>query len=240
MQFSNQAAVSSDDWLVTISSSAEARFNKGAMVSRRLNRHHDRVMAERNPGALNINRVPSQQSDEPSDWGVAEVVVFDRTLNAEEMTVLEEYLGGRLNFGAPRSGREGWADSPIEMASAPDMCMTVHGESKSNGGNVNMWKCQNGANQAWTYMPDTKQLRDKNSGKCLDLSGGNQANGTNLQIWTCDPSNNNQRWEAAGDGSFKKPGTDKCVDVSGGSTSNGANVQLWDCHGGAAQRFQTP
>lgn len=96
MHYSKPAEISPDNWLVGISSTSEARFNKGALESRRLNRYADRVKATGNPGGLNINRVPSSQSRERSDWGVAEVVVFDRTLNLEEMTALEEYLAGKL------------------------------------------------------------------------------------------------------------------------------------------------
>jgi hypothetical protein len=240
--------VDPSDWLLGVATTKGARFNQGvASYFGRLNRYSHRVALATNPGGLAINDFArgGWVVGERSDFGVAEAMVFDRVLTPEEIVVVEEYLVGKLSltFSAPQSGRQdvkGWTDSAIKMASKPDMCMDVSGYSKKNGGKVHMWKCHRGANQAWTYMPDTKQLRDKNSGRCLDLPGGRQTNGNDLQIWSCDPRNDNQKWEVVGDGILRKPGTDKCVDVSGGSTSNGAKIQLWDCHGGAAQRFQLP
>jgi hypothetical protein len=49
-----------------------------------------------------------------------------------------------------------------------------------------MWKCHNGANQDWTYMPDTQQIKDKKIVGSVwiyleDTEAENQ-----LQTWSCD------------------------------------------------------
>jgi hypothetical protein len=98
MHYSNSANVARDNWLLGISSTRGARFNRGALVSRRLNRYADRVKAVQNPAGLAINTYANNRyaSDERSDWGVAEVLVFPRELTSTDVTLLEEYLCEKL------------------------------------------------------------------------------------------------------------------------------------------------
>jgi hypothetical protein len=175
--------------------------------------------------------------NEQSDWACAEVVVFDRRLSNAECSIVERYLELKYGFDVSDESTPGWTDAPIKISTSPGMCMDVAGGSKSNGGRIHMWKCHNGANQDWTYMPDTQQIKDKNSGKCLDLPRGRQHNGNQLQTWSCGARNNNQKWEIVNDNVLRKPGTNKCVDISNNSTKKGTNVQLWDCHDGDAQKW---
>jgi hypothetical protein len=95
MHYATSANIARDDWLLGISSTDGARFNGGALVSRRLNRYADRVNAARNPGGVAINTY-AKLSNERSDWGVAQVIIFDRRLSEADKSLLEEYLSSVL------------------------------------------------------------------------------------------------------------------------------------------------
>ena len=179
----------------------------------------------------------TKYSREQSDWACAEAILFDRVLSNEECAKVERYLELKYGFESTTEVESGWTDQPVRMARAPNMCVDVAGYSKSNGGKIHLWKCHGGANQSWTYSPETKMMKDKNSGKCLDLPGGNQRNGNQLHIWSCDSKNNNQKWDIVDDTTLRKPGTNKCVDISNNQTSSGTKIQLWDCHDGGAQKW---
>jgi hypothetical protein len=165
--------------------------------------------------------------------GRAEVILFDRELNNAECATVERYLELKYGFKTTTDVTDGWKDQPIRIASAPNVCMDVAGGSKRNGGKIHAWKCHGKANQMWTYAPETKQLRDKNSGKCLDLPGGKQTViSYNL---SCDSTNNNQKWDIVDDNTLRKPGTNKCVDIRNNRTKSGTKIQLFDCHDGNSQ-----
>jgi hypothetical protein len=111
----------------------------------------------------------------------------------------------------------GWTDAPDQEKPPLPVCVWTLGVSKSDGGRIHMWKCHNGANQDWTYMPDTQQIKDKNE---WEVSGStwrtpdSREPAPNLELrYTKQQS----EWEIVGI-PFFKPGTNKCVNISNNST----------------------
>jgi hypothetical protein len=142
--------------------------------------------------------------------------------------------------GLGGSNNRWWSSSPIQMSAAPNMCVGAHVSKRVNGSKVTTVKCGSGgssATQRWSYLPETRQLKEETSGKCLDLPGGDLTNGSHLHIWECDARNPNQQWQVLDNGEIRKPGTNKCVDNDGASMADFAKVTLYDCHGGANQKW---
>jgi len=67
-------------------------------------------------------------------------------------------------------------------------CLDIHNKH-DNSSNVQMWDCNGGDLQEWSYHADTGEI--KSGGYCLDVDEGD---GTNVQIYGC-AGGSNQRWE---------------------------------------------
>jgi hypothetical protein len=115
---------------------------------------------------------------------------------------------------------------------ASNRCLDVSGRSQSDGAVVQIWDCNNGANQTWTATSGNQLTVYGN--KCLDAPG--TATGTRLQIWTCH-GGANQQWRINADGTITGVQSGLCLDVTGAGTANGTAVVLWTCHGGNNQRW---
>ncbi|RKN45305.1 ThuA domain-containing protein [Micromonospora endolithica] len=115
-------------------------------------------------------------------------------------------------------------------------CLDVRSGSSADGTQIQIWTCNNGANQQWTVTPGSTI---KALNKCLDVNGGASADGTRIQLWTCT-GGAAQNWSAQPDGSLRNPQTGKCLDISNNSATDGQAVHLWTCHGGANQKWTLP
>ncbi|MEV4415690.1 endo-1,4-beta-xylanase [Catellatospora sp. NPDC049609] len=109
-------------------------------------------------------------------------------------------------------------------------CIDVPNASQTNGTRVQLYDCNNQANQQWTYTSG-KQLTVYGN-KCLDAAGS--GNGAQIQIYSCN-GQTNQQWNLNANGTITGVQSGRCLDVW--STANGARVQLYDCNGQANQRF---
>ena len=120
----------------------------------------------------------------------------------------------------------------------------VYGNSKEDGGKINVWQNNGGNNQKFlvSYIGDGYYtIKSLNSGLALNVSNGNLTNG-----FTVNQSKyidcNEQKWviKDAGNGSYyiisKLNGL--YLDVMGGTAYNGANIGTYFGHGGANQKFR--
>ncbi|MEV3936551.1 ricin-type beta-trefoil lectin domain protein [Glycomyces sp. NPDC049804] len=135
----------------------------------------------------------------------------------------------------PRDGGGGSTTGALRSA-ASNRCLDVPNQSTTNGTQVQIYDCWNGANQQWTYTAagELTVYADGNR-RCLDASGGGTANGTAAIIWTCH-GGANQKWNRNADGTITSS-SGLCLDVAGAATANGTKVQLWSCTGGSNQRW---
>ncbi|MEV0716223.1 arabinofuranosidase catalytic domain-containing protein [Asanoa sp. NPDC050611] len=116
-------------------------------------------------------------------------------------------------------------------------CLDVANASTANGAATQLWDCQGGANQAWTWT-STRQLMVYGN-KCLDASGQGTANGTAAIIWTCN-GQTNQQWNVNSNGTITGVQSGLCLDANANGTANGTKVHLWACNGGANQQWTSP
>lgn len=85
----------------------------------------------------------------------------------------------------------GSVSGPIVAGVNTGKCVDDNADSSANGTKVQMWDCNGGASQDWTFPGNgTIGL----NGKCMDITGAGTANGTQLDIWTCN-GGSNQQWK---------------------------------------------
>jgi poly(3-hydroxybutyrate) depolymerase len=113
-------------------------------------------------------------------------------------------------------------------------CVDIGNSSTTNGTQAELWDCNGGGNQRWTYTSG-KQLMIYGN-KCLDASGQGTTNGTAAVIWDCN-GQANQQWNVNADGTITGVQSGLCLDASGASTANGTKIQLWSCTGGTNQQW---
>jgi hypothetical protein len=107
------------------------------------------------------------------------------------------------------------------------MCLDDTGNSSANGNKVQIWACNGGAAQNWTYAEDgTLRIH----GKCLDATGYGTKVGTKLQLWSCT-NRVNQLWTPAYLGQLTGTGSGRCLSDPGDTGRNGTQVELADCPG---------
>ena len=113
-------------------------------------------------------------------------------------------------------------------------CLDVPNQSTINGTFLDIWDCNSGANQQWTYLPNG-ELQVYGS-KCLDVPDNATAAGTRVEIWDCN-GGANQQWNLNADGTIVGRGSGLCLDVTGAGTANGTSAEIWTCNGGSNQKW---
>ncbi|WP_151770057.1 endo-1,4-beta-xylanase [Streptomyces abyssomicinicus] len=111
-------------------------------------------------------------------------------------------------------------------------CLDVPSSSTTDGTQLQLWDCNNGTNQQWTYTA-AGELKVYGN-KCLDAAG--TGNGTKVQIYGCW-GGENQKWRLNSDGSIVGVQSGLCLDAVGAGTANGTLIQLYSCSNGANQRW---
>ncbi|WP_330309925.1 MULTISPECIES: ricin-type beta-trefoil lectin domain protein [unclassified Streptomyces] len=113
-------------------------------------------------------------------------------------------------------------------------CVDIDNSTTTNGTQAQLWDCNGGTNQRWTYT-DSRQLMVYGN-KCLDASGRGTGNGTAAVIWDCN-GQTNQQWNINANGTITGVQSGLCLDAVGANTANGTKIQLWSCSGGANQQW---
>ncbi|WP_239159778.1 RICIN domain-containing protein [Winogradskya humida] len=137
------------------------------------------------------------------------------------------------------SGRRGAPPSTITITPAPrtppgartgpivgvgDKCVDVTNGSDANGTPVQIWDCNNSAQQQWTIGADGTI---RALGKCLDVTGQGTANRTPIQLWDCNGSGG-QAWVIESRSHLRNPQSGRYLDVPGGYSANGAGLQIYE------------
>ncbi|MCC9306019.1 ricin-type beta-trefoil lectin domain protein [Kitasatospora sp. RB6PN24] len=114
-------------------------------------------------------------------------------------------------------------------------CLDDNADTAAGGTIAQIWDCDGGAAQAWTYGNGTVMINDK----CLNVTGGATADGTSVELESCNGSSS-QQWIPQADGSLKGGQSGRCLDDPAFRTANGTELEVWDCNGGANQRWTLP
>ncbi|MFF0477721.1 endo-1,4-beta-xylanase [Streptomyces sp. NPDC004284] len=115
---------------------------------------------------------------------------------------------------------------------ASGRCLDVPGSSGADGTQLDLWDCNNQADQQWTYTA-AGELRVYGD-KCLDAAG--TGNGAKVQIYSCW-GGDNQKWRLNSDGSIAGVQSGLCLDAAANGTADGTPIQLYSCWGGTNQRW---
>lgn len=118
------------------------------------------------------------------------------------------------------------------VGKASSRCLDVYDNTVTNGTQGEIWDCNGGRNQSWTYT-SRKELVVYGT-KCLDAYNQGTTNGTKVVIWDCD-GQNNQKWNVNGDGTITDVHAGLCLDVNGAATANRSVLVLWSCSGATNQ-----
>jgi hypothetical protein len=70
-------------------------------------------------------------------------------------------------------------------------CLDVVGGNPQSGTSIQLWPCNGGPNQSWTFAGDGT-IRGL-GGKCLDVANGDASDGTRIILWDCH-GGANQKW----------------------------------------------
>jgi hypothetical protein len=159
----------------------------------------------------------------PTSPGEYRLYVLDTQGNrsAESRSIVRQPGGGGQQGGQIVGGQSG-------------RCIDVPNATTTNGTQVQLWDCQTGASQRWTYTAG-KQLTGPGN-KCLDANGAGTTNGTTVIIWDCH-GQPNQQWNVNTNGTITNAQSGLCIDANGAGTTNGTKIILWSCSGGANQRW---
>jgi hypothetical protein len=144
------------------------------------------------------------------------------------------FTGGHFPWTVTAAADSG-PDGPVRL-NLGGKCLDDTGNSSANGNKVQMWTCNGGPAQKWTYAEDgTLRIH----GKCLDVIGRGTSSGTGVQIWSCTGAAN-QQWVADTDTQFVNPAADLCLTDPGASTGNGTKLQINSCGTGARDEWTIP
>ncbi|CAM5594651.1 ricin-type beta-trefoil lectin domain protein [Streptomyces aurantiogriseus] len=113
-------------------------------------------------------------------------------------------------------------------------CLDVFNNTITNGTQAELWDCNGGTNQAWTYTSRKELVVYGN--KCLDAYNLGTTNGTKVVIWDCN-GQNNQKWNVNADGTLTNVHAGLCLDASGAGTANRTPMVLWTCGSGDNQKW---
>ncbi len=143
----------------------------------------------------------------------------------------------RLQYGwgmTNNAGGGGGGTSGILRGTASNRCLDVPNQATTNGTLLDIWDCNGGANQQWTYLSNGEiQVYGT---KCLDVPGHATTAGTRVEIWDCN-GGGNQQWTLNSDGTVVGRESGLCLDVTGGGTANGTSMEIWTCNGGSNQKW---
>ncbi|WP_367319050.1 RICIN domain-containing protein [Streptomyces sp. HUAS ZL42] len=126
------------------------------------------------------------------------------------------------------------ANGTLAVGRQSGRCLDVFNSTITNGTQAELWDCNGGSNQAWTYTSRKELVLYGN--KCLDAYNLGTTNGTKVVIWDCN-GQNNQKWNVNSDGTITNVNAGLCLDAYGAGTANGTLTVLWACNGGDNQKW---
>lgn len=132
----------------------------------------------------------------------------------------------------------------IVTAKDQNVGLDVASASKTDGGNIQLWKWDNVNQQKFNLVYDGNgyyTIIAVHSGKVLDVANGANVNMTNLQQYT-NNGTDSQKWviKDLGNGTYSiiSKIDSMCLDFDDGSTTNGTNVKIYESNGKDAQKFK--
>ncbi|MFJ1967841.1 ricin-type beta-trefoil lectin domain protein [Streptomyces sp. NPDC087903] len=126
------------------------------------------------------------------------------------------------------------ANGTLAVGKQSGRCLDIYDNTIGNGTQAELWDCNGGQNQSWTYTSRKELVLYGN--KCLDAYNLGTSNGTKAVIWDCN-GQANQQWNVNSDGTITNVNAGLCLDVYNNATANGSPLDLWTCDGGDNQKW---
>jgi hypothetical protein len=115
-------------------------------------------------------------------------------------------------------------------------CLDDTGNSSANGTRIQIWTCNGGAAQNWTYFGDgTLRIQ----GKCLDVIGRSTAANAKLQLWACN-GGTNQQWDIDTGAQLRGLASGYCLTDPASNTTNGTQLEITGCGGYSLREWALP
>jgi hypothetical protein len=163
--------------------------------------------------------------------GKAYAFAFDDVANFESLVTDPSPTTAGITLSPFTGG--GTATGVSLISSLNSRCIDVPGANFVDGARLEMWDCNGGSNQKWTFAGGALQSQN---GKCMDVAAGSTANGAAVQVYTCNGTGA-QQFTLTSAGDLVNPQSNKCVDITGANSAAGTLLELWDCNGGSNQKW---
>ena len=167
------------------------------------------------------------------DVGNFESLVNDGDPRSADIRLNPFTGGGGTPPGGGGGGGGGGSGGRALVSDFNGKCIDVPRADFSDGVRLEVYGCNGGTNQQWTFTGGT--VRTQNA-KCMDVAGGSTASGTVIQIADCS-GNPAQQFVLSAAGDLVNPQANKCVDIKDRNPNDLAALQLWECSGGANQKW---
>ncbi|MFE9427090.1 ricin-type beta-trefoil lectin domain protein [Kitasatospora sp. NPDC006697] len=125
--------------------------------------------------------------------------------------------------------------SALKAADGSAICADVTGNVSTPGALMEIWGCNGGRNQQWTFAADQSVHV---MGQCLEVYGNGDTPGSPVDIWPCN-GGSNQHWQLAPNGNLVNPVSGLCLADNGGGNAPGTRLMLWNCAGNPDQLWST-
>jgi hypothetical protein len=126
-------------------------------------------------------------------------------------------------------------DATLVTGTQSGRCADINDNTITNGTDAQLWTCNGGLNQQWSYHSTRKELVVYGN-KCLDAYNRGTTNGTRVVIWDCT-GGTNQKWNVNADGTITNVNAGLCLDAYQAATTNGTKLVLWSCNGQNNQKW---
>ena len=134
-------------------------------------------------------------------------------------------------------GSQGLASGTPIVGVASGRCLDVKGASKTPGTALQIYQCNGGANQGFTFTA-AGELRVFESTLCVEPKTGTTTTGggTVVAIANCtgQPA---QQWKLNADRSISSTASGSCLDVMNAATADRSPVHLWSCNNQNNQKW---
>ncbi|WP_240496653.1 RICIN domain-containing protein [Streptomyces torulosus] len=127
------------------------------------------------------------------------------------------------------------ANATLVTGTQSGRCADINNNTITNGTDAQLWTCNGGLNQQWSYHSTRKELVVYGN-KCLDAYDHGTTNGTRVVIWDCT-GGTNQKWNVNADGTITNVNAGLCLDAYQAATTNGTKLVLWSCNGQNNQKW---
>ncbi|NUP51137.1 MAG: cellulase family glycosylhydrolase [Catenulispora sp.] len=188
---------------------------------------------------VGVKEASQTQGPGPCDNASCAITTLNGSGTSLSLTLNNQSGLDRLQWGwgtgtNPGGGGGGGGTAGVLRGVASNRCLDVPSKATTNGTLLQIWDCNGGTNQQWTYLSNGG-LQVYGS-KCLDVPNHATTAGTRVEIWDCN-GGTNQQWNLNADGTVVDRESGLCLDVTGGGTANGTAVELWTCNGQSNQRW---